>query len=95
MEIVWTLRKEELALHHDVCSIPSLFIMLNIIAWNCRGALKPSFQDHINELAHRHDPTILVVMETKVGGARAKEITDRLPFNGAIHTETIGYAGGL
>ena len=95
METVWTLRKEELALHHDVCSIPSLFIMMNIIAWNCRGALKPSFQDHINELAHRYDPTILVVMETKVGGARAKEITDRLPFDGAIHTETIGYAGGL
>ena len=30
-----------------------------------------------------------------MGGARAKEITDRLPFDGAIHTETIGYAGGL
>ena len=34
-------------------------------------------------------------METRIGGDRAREITDRLPFNGAIHTETIGYAGGL
>nr|XP_023879404.1 uncharacterized protein LOC111991827 [Quercus suber] len=37
----------------------------------------------------------MVVMKTKVGGARAKEIIDRLPFDGAICTETIGFAGGL
>ena len=34
-------------------------------------------------------------METRVGGERAKEISDRLPFDGAIHTDTIGYTGGL
>lgn len=34
-------------------------------------------------------------METKLGGDKAREITDRLPFDGAIHTNTIGYAGGL
>ena len=34
-------------------------------------------------------------METKIGGERAREITDRLPFDGSIHTETIGYADGL
>ena len=32
-------------------------------------------------------------METKIRGDRAREILDRLLFNGAIHTETIGYAG--
>lgn len=60
-----------------------------------RGALKPSFQSYINELTHKHNPAILVVMKTKLGGRRAKAITDRLPFNGAIHTETIGLSGGL
>lgn len=34
-------------------------------------------------------------METKLSGERAREITDRLPFDGAIHSETIGYSGGL
>ena len=38
---------------------------------------------------------MLVVMETRVGGDRAREITDRLSFDGAIHTDTVGYAGGL
>ena len=63
--------------------------------WNSRGALKPSFQNYIHDLSRRHDPAILVVMETKLGGSRAKEVTDRLPFDGAIHSKTIGFTGGL
>nr|XP_023900291.1 uncharacterized protein LOC112012143 [Quercus suber] len=68
---------------------------MNIIIWNCRGALKPSFQKHIRELVQNHDLAILVVMETWVGGERVRAITDNIPFDGAIHTDTIGYAGGL
>uniref|UniRef100_A0A7N2LRJ8 Uncharacterized protein n=1 Tax=Quercus lobata TaxID=97700 RepID=A0A7N2LRJ8_QUELO len=41
------------------------------------------------------NPYILVVTETRIGGDRAKEITDRLSFDGTIHIDTIGYAGGL
>lgn len=36
-----------------------------------------------------------MIMETKLGRSRAKEITDKLPFDGAIHTETIGLSSGL
>ena len=34
-------------------------------------------------------------MEMKLGGDKAKAITDRLPFDGTIHTNTIGYSSGL
>ena len=34
-------------------------------------------------------------METHISGDRAKEITNRLSFQGAIHTDTIGYARGM
>ena len=34
-------------------------------------------------------------METKIGGERAREITDKLPFDEVITTDTIGYAGGV
>ncbi|XP_050264114.1 uncharacterized protein LOC126708367 [Quercus robur] len=34
-------------------------------------------------------------METRVGGGRAKAIIDRLPFDGSVHTDTIGFTGGL
>ena len=87
--------KEALASPLELGSILNLSVIMNIIIWNSRGVLKPNFQHHVSELARRHNPAILVVMETKLGGARVKEITDRLPFDGAIHTETIGFAGGL
>lgn len=68
---------------------------MNIVIWNCRGALKPSFQNHVRDLVALHDPIIFVVVETHIGGDRAKEIIERLPFQGAIHNDTIGFAGGL
>lgn len=43
----------------------------------------------------KHNPSLVIVTETRVGGARAKDITNGLPFDRAIHTDTIGYAGGL
>ena len=57
--------------------------------------MNPNFQKHVVELTRIHDPAVFVVMETRLGGERAKGITDRLPFDGAIHMETIGYSGGL
>ena len=44
---------------------------------------------------HNHDPTIMIVMKTHIGGERAKEISNKLPFDGAIHMDTIGFVGGL
>ena len=69
--------------------------MMNIIIWNCRGALKPSFQSSVRDLVANHDPAILMVMETRIGSDKAKDITDRLPFQGALFIDSIGFAGGL
>lgn len=79
----------------DECPTPDHVFLINIIIWNFRGALKPSFQNLVRELVQNHNPTIFMVMETRVGGDRAQEIIDRLPFDGAICIDTIGYAGGL
>ena len=94
--IEWFVRKEEMP-----TSLPNDFLLLshlvsmNLVIWNCRGALKPSFQNHVRDLVALHDPAIFAVMETHIGGDRANDITDRLPFQGAILTDTIGFAGGL
>ena len=42
-----------------------------------------------------HSTAMLIISETKVGGLRAKDIVERLPFDGAICTNTIGFTGGL
>lgn len=47
------------------------------------------------DLVRDFTPTILIVTKTRVGGSRTKEIMDRLPFNGAIHVDTVGYTGGI
>jgi len=92
----WSLKWEEEILSHLIeCLFLPDFLVMNIIVWNCRGALKPNFQRYVNELVRTHNPAILVFMEMRVGGDRAKEITGHLPFDGAIHAETIQYTGGI
>lgn len=68
---------------------------MNIVIWNCRGALKPSFCSIVQDVVRLYSLSIMIVIETKVGGSWAKGITDRLPFDGAIHTNAIGYSSGL
>lgn len=46
-------------------------------------------------MAVNHHPSIMVITKTRVGGNRAEKIIERLPFDGFITTDTIGYAGGL
>lgn len=71
------------------------FVKMNVLLWNCKGALKLDFKRRIFEMAVNYNPTIMVITETRVGGDRAKRIIAELPFYGFICTETIGYAGGL
>ena len=68
---------------------------MNITTWNCRGALKPSFRNHVRDLVNNHNPAMMMITKTRIGGDQARGIIDKLPFDGAIHTETIGFAGGL
>ena len=67
------------------------FVEMNILMWNCRGALNPDFKRRIFEMVVNHNPAIMVITETRVGGDRAEQIIT----DGFITTETIGYAGGL
>ena len=68
---------------------------MNIICWNCREALNPRFRNTLDSLMNKYNSSIVIVTEIRFGGMRAKDITDKLPFDRAIHTDTIGYAGGL
>ena len=37
----------------------------------------------------------MVITETRLSGARANEIIEGLPFDGAAVADTIGFAGGI
>lgn len=70
----------------------SQFVKMNILLWNCRGALNADFVRRIFEMAINHRPSIMVVTETRVGGDRVRKIIEGLSSDGYITTDTVGYA---
>ena len=64
---------------------------MNILVWNCRGAMKPSFCSTIRDLTNFHSPSIVVVTETRISSSRAGDIIRTLPYDGIHTTDPIGY----
>ena len=92
----WKLRDSEDAsslTHFDFESNPNR--IMNILIWNCRGAMKPQFRKKFMDLVEWHSPLLMVITETKMSGAKANEIIKLLPFDGAAMVNTIGFAGGI
>uniref|UniRef100_A0A2N9F066 RNase H type-1 domain-containing protein n=1 Tax=Fagus sylvatica TaxID=28930 RepID=A0A2N9F066_FAGSY len=75
--------------------LPIQSFSILISSCNCHGALNRNFRRTITDLVNTNSPAILIVTETRVGGARTKGITNSLLLDGAIHVDTVGYAGGL
>ena len=71
------------------------FITMNILIWNCRGAMKPQFRKTVMDLVEWHTPMLMVITETRMSGARAVEMIESLPFDGSVVVDTIGFAGGI
>lgn len=68
---------------------------MNLLIWNCRGALNPNFNNIFSKMVHSHSPAIMIIIETKASSKKAKGIFNRLPFDGTIFANTIGLSGGL
>ena len=92
----WTLRDSQdksSRAHFESTTTP--FKIMNILIWNCRGAMKPQFRQTVMDLVNWHMPLIMVITETRMSGARANEIIESLPFDGAVVANTIRFAGGI
>ena len=63
---------------------------MNMMIWNCRGALSPTFRNNVSELVRVHSPAIMIITKTKVNGDKAKKIADRLPLDGVILQTHLG-----
>lgn len=69
--------------------------IMNILIWNCKGAMKPNFKKIALDLVEWHQPAIFIITKTRIDGQRADDIIRGLPFDGAYSTETIGFARGI
>ena len=49
-------------IHNDFCT------QMNILLWNCRGALNSDFKQRVFEMVINHYPSIMVITEIRVGG---------------------------
>ena len=47
---------------------------MNIVVWNCRGALKPKFKQTVADLINWHKPVVMIITETRVSGFRVEEV---------------------
>lgn len=57
--------------------------------------MKPLFRKTVMDLVDWHSPIVMVITETRLSEVRANEIIETLPFNGAVVTDTIGFASGI
>ena len=92
----WRLRDIEDASsmsHFDSATNPNR--IMNILIWNCRGAMKPLYRKTVMDLVAWHSPIIMVITETRLSGARVMEIIETLPFDRVEVTDTVGFAGGI
>ena len=42
------------------------FVKMNILLWNCRGALNANFKKRVLEMVVNHQPTLMVITETRI-----------------------------
>ena len=77
------------------CFHTDLHLSMNIILWNRRWALNPNFHQSIENIISCHSPLMMIITETRVGGNRVKEITNRLSFDGAAHADIVRYTSGI
>nr|POE77222.1 receptor like protein 30 [Quercus suber] len=76
-------------------TIPSNFSEMKILVWNCKGAGSTSFRQNFLDMTRRLRPTIAVIMETRISGTRAEEVSSSLGFNNVCRSDASGFSGGI
>lgn len=79
--------------HFDSSTTP--FRIMHTLVWNYRGVMKPFFSKIVMDLVEWHSPLLIVITKTRLSGARAEVIIERLPFDGVVVADMIGFARGI
>ncbi|XP_056687673.1 uncharacterized protein [Spinacia oleracea] len=70
-------------------------LSMKICVWNVRGATRDGFLPHAWEIIDSQHPAILVLLETKCGEDRAKEVMQQLRFDAFKAIPSTGKRGGI
>ncbi|KAF7812571.1 reverse transcriptase [Senna tora] len=68
---------------------------ISILAWDVRGAASVEFKRIFRDLIRQHEPNVVLLTKTQVGGQKARQIISNLGYSKYHTVEPMGYAGGL
>lgn len=67
----------------------------NSIMWNMRVTGSPQFKNHLLNHVNNYELGIVILVETKISGDRARAICESLPFNNFKIVDPKGFKGGI
>ena len=68
---------------------------ISCMIWNVQGAGSKAFLAALKELIKRHNPKVLALVETHMGGEQAEKIATLLHFTGHTRVDAVGFSGGI
>ncbi|KAL8152326.1 hypothetical protein V2J09_010086 [Rumex salicifolius] len=98
---LWTLRLSQAIAEwiQEDHLLYQLFSMISpnikIVSWNTQGAGSRDFLRSLKDLIRTHDPSILVLLETRLSGDRADKVCHAIGFDGVCRSKAIGFRGGI
>ncbi|XP_074268116.1 uncharacterized protein LOC141591623 [Silene latifolia] len=79
----------------ELTNAPLMPASMNILYWNCRGIARPSFRTHLSYLINAHNPSIVILSETRVSSPNCLSIVRKLPFDSVELLDPVGFTGGI
>uniref|UniRef100_A0A803P2K3 Reverse transcriptase domain-containing protein n=1 Tax=Cannabis sativa TaxID=3483 RepID=A0A803P2K3_CANSA len=76
-----------------ICRAPPT--AMKVISWNARGLGNPSAFRHLKLLVKEQSPSVLFIMETKLGPSSISRFRSVLHFNNGLEVPRVGLSGGL
>ena len=68
---------------------------MKILVWNYRGARHSNFRRNFSDLNRLHRPSIAIITETRILGARAEDISSNIGFDSVCRSDANGFSGGI
>ncbi|XP_025702516.1 uncharacterized protein [Arachis hypogaea] len=65
------------------------------MCWNCRGAASESFSHTFLEIVRINKPDIVILLETRCSGEKARKIISKSGFDFYHIEEAVGFSGGI
>lgn len=68
---------------------------ISCLAWNVQGAGSQTFISALKDLVRNHQPNVLPLVETHMGGTQALKIASILGYSGHTRVDAMGFSGGI